>query len=214
MRVSSRTLFVLALALVLSGCGSNWFKRKEPLPCPAGSIVKDASRKVAYRDGPGRDITDVLFEASLPRVLLSCSYDDRGVEVTTVLTIVAARGPANTTRRADVTYFAAIIDPDGKIVAKSEFQSVLQFPVNIDRGSTSEELVQRIPLRKDVPADDYTIALGFQLNREELEANRRPNPVSLISPAGVKPTIPAPAPSAPAGPGQDFPKSREQERKF
>lgn len=192
----SRILLVGALALAVSGC-ANPFKKKEPLPCPSALIVKDASRKVVYREGPGRDLTDVLFEASLPRIVVSCSYDDRGVEMTTALTIIAARGPANTTRRAGIRYFAAVIDPKNNIVAKREFESELEFPINIDRGSAVEELVERIPVGKGVAADDYTIAVGFQLTREELEANRRAGPTSLISPAGVRPSIPAPAPSSP-----------------
>lgn len=200
----SRILLVALLALAVSGC-ANPFKKKEPLPCPSALIVKDASRKIVYRDGPGRDITDVLFEASLPRIVVSCSYDDRGVEMTTALTIIAARGPADTTRRASIRYFAAVIDPKDQIIAKREFESDLQFPVNIDRGSTVEELVQRIPVAKGVPADNYTIAVGFQLTREELEANRRAGSSSLIAPAGVRPNIPAPASPDQAFPGQSSP---------
>lgn len=192
MRAFSRIFVVAALAVAVSGC-ANPFKKKDPLPCPSAAIVKDASRMVVFRPGPGRDVTDIVVEARLPRILVSCEYNDRGVEVTTVVNIVAARGPADTTRRASIRYFVAVINPQTQIIGKREFESELQFPINIDRGFTSEELVQMIPVGKDVAADGYAIAVGFQLTREELEANRRGTGASLISPAGVQPSLPAPA---------------------
>jgi hypothetical protein len=199
----SRFFIVAALALAVSGC-ANPFKKKDPLPCPSAAIVKDASRKVVFRPGPGRDVTDIVVEARLPRILVSCEYNDRGVEVTTVVNIIAARGPADTTRRANIRYFVAVINPQTQIIGKREFESELRFPINIDRGFTSEELVQMIPVGKGVAADGYAIAVGFQLTREELEANRRGNSASLISPAGVQPSLPAP--SAPAE--EAFPQPR------
>ncbi len=200
-----RLFAVVVLALAVAAC-ANPFKKKTPPPCPSGIIVKDASRKVVYREGPGRDVTDILFEASLPRVLLSCRYDDTGVEVTTLLTIVAARGPADTARSATVRYFAAVIAPAGDIIGKREFETDLTFPINIDRGATTDELVQRIPVGKDISAEEFTIAIGFQLTREELEANRKAGPTSLIAPAGVRPSIPSTGPS----PKDDFPQARPE----
>lgn len=200
MRGFSRALLVLALGLPLAACGntSNWFKRTLPPPCPSGAIVKEAATKVVYRPGPGRDITDVLYEASLPHVSLRCKYDDTGVEVETAVTIVAARGPADSDRLADLTYFVAVLDPDRKVIGKREFRSRLQFPVNVDRGATVEELVQRIPVGKNISAEEFSVVFGFQLTREELEANRRGRGASLIAPAGVAPSLPSPAAPADA----------------
>lgn len=198
MPVFKQALALSAAAILLSACGVNWFNRKPPPPCPAAAIVKDAARKIVYRDGAGRDITDVMFEASLPRVVVDCKYDDRGVEVTTAVTIVAARGPADHDRRASVRYFAAVLDPKNTVIGKREFESRLEFPINIDRGATTEELVQRIPVGKGVSAEDYTVVFGFQLSREELEANRTNRGPSLIAPPGAAPSIPRPGP-APEG---------------
>lgn len=185
----SRLVLAFALIVPLAGC-SSWFSRKEPPPCPEGAILKDAARKIVYRPGPGRDITDVVFEATLPRINIACRYDDTGVAVDTAVTIVGARGPADTTRRAEVRYFVAVLDPDNAILGKREFQTTLQFPINVDRGATTEELVQRIPVGKNVSAGNFTIIVGFQLTREELEANRKARGGSLVAPAGVTPTAP------------------------
>jgi hypothetical protein len=185
----TRAILALALIAPLAGC-SSWFTRKEPPPCPTGAIVKDAARKVVYRPGPGRDITDVVFEATLARISIGCKYDDTGVAVDTAVTIIGARGPADTTRRAEVRYFAAVLDPGNAILGKREFQTTLQFPLNVDRGATTEELVQRIPVGKNVSAGNFTIVVGFQLTREELEANRQARGGSLVAPSGVRPAAP------------------------
>ena len=185
----SRLVLAFALVVPLAGCGS-WFSRKPPPPCPAGAVLKDAERKIVYRPGPGRDITDVVFEATLPRINIACKYDDTGVSVDTAVTIIGARGPADTTRRAEVRYFVAVLDPGNQILAKREFQTTLQFPVNVDRGATTEELVQRIPVGKNVSAANFSIIVGFQLTREELEATRKARGGSLVAPAGVTPTAP------------------------
>lgn len=181
---------VLALGLVLGGCASvsNLVGQKEKRPCPGATVVKDTSRLVMFRDGGGRDITDIAFEARLPRITVACDYKDNMVAVTTEVAIVAARGPANADRRAPIRYFVAVLDARDRVIAKREFETTLQFPVNIDRGATSEELVQRIPLAKGEPGTNYVIAVGFQLSREQLAFNRANQSLTLL---GGRPPRPA-----------------------
>lgn len=182
-----RGLALLVLAVGLSGCdtvskATKVFAKKDPVPCPGATIVKETSRMVAFRPGPGRDITDILFEARLPRILVGCSYAKDMVKVTTTVAIVAARGPADRARRAPIRYFVAVLDPKGEVIAKREFETVLEFPLNVDRGGTSEELVQRIPLGPGASGPEYAIAVGFQLTREELAYNRANPRLTLLSP--------------------------------
>lgn len=176
-----RGLAILSLAVGLGGCDtvSKALAKKSPVPCPDATIMKEASRIVAFRPGAGRDITDIRFEARLPRILVSCVYEKDMVEVSTTVALVAARGPADKTRRAPIRYFVAVLDVKDRVVAKREFETVLEFPVNIDRGGTSEDLVQRIPLAPGVRGGDYMIAVGFQLTRDELAYNRA-NPELIL----------------------------------
>jgi len=199
-----RGLALLVLAAGLGGCDtvssvssnvsskvSRVLSQKEPVPCPGATIVKETSRMVAFRPGPGRDITDILFEARLPRILVGCSYAKGMVEVTTTVAIVAARGPADRTRRAPIRYFVAVLDGKDQVIAKREFETVLEFPLNVDRGGTSEDLVQRIPLAPGAKGTDYIIAVGFQLTREELAYNRANPRLTLLGPR--PPSVPTPS---------------------
>jgi hypothetical protein len=192
----SRFVVLAALAMLVAGCSDAYrsvtgvFKKKQEFVCPRGAIVKDASRLTTFRPGPGRDITDIKFEARLPRLLIGCKYDDKGVEVQTSVTIIGARGPADTTHRAQVRYFVAVLNPRNQVIGKKEFSTQLEFPINIDRGAVSEELVERIPVGRDVSASGYTVVVGFQLTRAELQYNRTKNVTALLGPPGVRPRLP------------------------
>jgi hypothetical protein len=176
----SRALLLVALA-VPAGCSSlNPFGNSTPqFPCPEAGIVPEAGRLVVFRPGEGRDVTDVDFEARLPQIAVGCSYDSSGVEVETEVTIFGQRGPANTTRKAQVRYFVAILDPGKAIIAKETFATELEFPPNLNRGQTREELIQRIPLPRGVSGAPYTVVVGFQLTREQLDYNRRQQDTGL-----------------------------------
>jgi hypothetical protein len=178
-----RGLAIVVLAVGLGGCDTvnKALAKKSKLPCPGATILKEASRIVAFRPGAGRDITDIRYEARLPRILVGCAYEKDMVEVTTTVSIVAARGPAADTRRAPIRYFVAILDAKDRVIAKREFETALEFPVNIDRGATSEDLVQRIPLAPGAKGTDYIIAVGFQLSRAELAYNRANPTLTLLS---------------------------------
>lgn len=164
------------LALLVAGCGSldavNPFKKKTAQACPRAIIVHEASRLVAFRPGAGRDMTDVLFEARLPRISVACDRDDNVVTVDSRVAMIAERGPANTNRKARIRYFVAVVDSAQRILNKGEFETELEFPTNVNRGQTSEELTQRIPIASGAQARDYTIMVGFQLTPEQLAYNR------------------------------------------
>lgn len=180
MRPSRIAVAVVVLATAVSGC-STLTGKKAP-PCPGAMIARSLSHVTVFRPGKGHDITDINYEARLPHISAACTYDDKGAVVQTGLTIVAARGPANTTRRAKVSYFIAVLDPKNKILAKKVFTSNLRFPPNQDRGATTDELVQRIPVGKGKSAAGYTVVAGFQLTAAQLAYNRRNPGTSLLGP--------------------------------
>ncbi len=173
----------LLLTLPLAACGlGDIVKREPPPPCPGGVIVRDLSRVTVFQPGPGRDITDVMYEARLPRIAITCGYSGGVAEVETSVVVTAARGPANRERRADVRYFVAVLDGDNRILAKAEFENNLQFPPNLDRGGITDQIVQRIPLPEGGNAADHVIIVGFQLDAEQLAFNRANGPTGLLGP--------------------------------
>lgn len=168
-----RAAVAALLLLGLAGCSARPGDSAIPA-CPRIGILADASRIVVFRDGPGRDLSDVVYEAELAGVTGECVYDRRRTNVTVDmrLRIDGLRGPADRTRAADLTYFVAVLDKQSAVLARQEFRSRLEFPLNIARIATVEELEQKMVLAKDQPGSDFEILVGFKLSPDQLERNR------------------------------------------
>lgn len=168
---------VVAVMAVLAGCSSaerlNPFAAGKPLPpCPRLVLLDDLDRMTVFRDGPGRDLTDVEFEARIVRVGGQCSYSENAIEMETDVFFAARRGPADQSRTAEFSYFAAILDDERKVLQKSIFGVGVNFPPNLDEGSLVDSLRQRIPREAGQTGDDFTVVFGLQLTAEQLEYNR------------------------------------------
>ena len=161
-----------ALALALSGCGL-FAADAPPQACPDAVILADAKRVILYRDGPGRDLTDVEFEGEIARIAGTCQYGKRELTVTVVADLVATRGPAAPAAEANLPFFVAITDEARNIVAKKVFDSAIPVPRGQRRAGVREEIEQVIPLPEGEPIPYYEIVVGFQLTPEQLERNRR-----------------------------------------
>ena len=145
--------------------------------CPHIIIVKDTAELTAFQPGPGRDLTDVVLDARVSGFGGSCETDlerDQSGEVTVDLQLAfeAVRGPANRTREGKFSYFIAIGDRGGAILAKEVFETEFEFEGNRTRVGALEELSQAIPLRPGQLGDDFDIFVGFQLSPEQLDYNR------------------------------------------
>lgn len=159
--------FVVLGAVVLSACS-----RTEPLPCPRVSVLDGAATVTKFREGSGRDLTDVDARGEIVDVATSCSYDGNVVTLDMQVAIAATRGPADEDRAAQFDYFVAVIDPDRNVLAKEIFDIRFAFPDTRTRVGRIEEIEPRIPLPDVKRAPAYGIIVGFQLTPEELQWNR------------------------------------------
>ncbi len=82
----------LLLALLVAGCGI-CAKKADLRPCPRVSILNDASLITIYRDGGGRDLTDIAFEARITRITSNCGYRGERLRSEAKIEIIATRGP-------------------------------------------------------------------------------------------------------------------------
>jgi hypothetical protein len=153
------------LGLALAGCAGE----TPPAPCPVVAKLQDADRLTRF-EGPGRDLTDVQFEARIGKVASTCEYDEDGYDVIAQVQFLANRGPAAVSERGDFYYFVAIVDATSAVLARQEFDSNFEFAANKTRAGVVEELEQRIPPTSGTPP--YSIYVGFKLSPEELAFNR------------------------------------------
>jgi hypothetical protein len=173
---------LLAAMLALSACGL--FNKKRQPPCPRVSVLNDAKRLVTFAPGGGADLSAMVSEVRLVGVSAKCSYRKDEVEVHMALTIAARRGPADRSRKAPAKYFVAIMAPSRNIVAKRVFDVTLSFPVNVDAGGLTDNLVQKIPLGVGERGTGYRIIAGLQLTPGQLKFNR--DRAKIKSPGDLK----------------------------
>lgn len=162
-----------ALSVALGGLAScGMFNTATQFPCPAVGMPRETASLTRFREGPGRDLTDVIYEAGIADVKMACTYTSKGVDIDLGVVLAAERGPANTSRTATVPYYIAIVDPQRNILAKEVFTTTLTFQANVSRASGIDETQETIPLPKGKSAERYGVVLGMQLTPEEVEYNR------------------------------------------
>lgn len=182
----TRLTLVLVLAVALSGCTgtkrffSGMFGKNAPLlPCPRTFVHGDGEKLTKFRPGPGRDLTDVMFEGEINDFRLVCEHeiddDTRAGTLSLELTVVMVmeRGPAVEKREAVYEYFVTLTDTKDEVLQKQLFGASARFEGNVTRFVfTDEPIVLKIPLKAGQSGKDFNIVIGFQLTREELEFNR------------------------------------------
>ena len=161
----------LALAVVLASGACGFRDSGAPSPCPDVSVLADGERLVLFRPGPGRDASDIAVKADISSLRATCDYDDGSVEVETSFEIVSTRGSGADIDAATVEFFAAVVDPDGRVVAKETFGSRAEFPAESRRVEVEEVVTQRIPVSGPDVGRRYQVLVGFQLTPEQLEYN-------------------------------------------
>lgn len=167
----ARNLFaVSALGLLATAC--SWFEKDIVYKCPSVFILDDAKDLTKFKPGPGRDITDILFEAQIVNFVGDCDYDEGEAEIELSVQISVERGPANKGRQVAFDYFAAIPKFSGQAQGKSIFRVTGEFEGNRTRMLYQDDLTMTIPVKAPTDGAALEIVLGFQLTPEELKFNR------------------------------------------
>jgi len=171
MRKPARFVAAALLPLVLASCSV--LQKQEVPPCPPVYILADAGKLTKFRPGPGRDLTDVEYEAEIQGYTGGCKYDEKGAIVDLQVSFALKRGPADTDRKAEFSYFTAIPHFYPAPEAKAVFPVTIDFPEGVNYVRfTDEEVVMRVPVKDKDVINKYEIYLGFQETAEELDRNR------------------------------------------
>lgn len=160
------------IALIAAGCGL-FGKTVTQQPCPRAGVIPEAATLTKFRPGPGRDLTDILFEVRFTNIQTTCKYDSKGVKVDLRLALVVERGPADRSRKAEFEYVVGIPRFQPLPEWKEAFAMKAEFPGGQRRVGLSDEVELRIPLPAGRSAADDEIVVGFQLTKDEIEFNRR-----------------------------------------
>lgn len=175
---SIRNILLLGGLALLAACsGSGLGRTQVEVVCPSVRVIKDTDFLTRFKDGPGRDITDIELQANLVRAAGVCELDDDNVRVFLNINIEALQGTANQASTQMVELIIGIVGADGKLIAPApmghrKLPIDLTFPPNQSQIRYSEIIRVDIPLEPDQSAGDFIIYTSFGLTKEEYKFNQ------------------------------------------
>lgn len=219
----SSALLVATSVLALSGCTAEtnpfkdmkmpeWMQANKAAParnnlvsanpdCPRVSALPELARVTQFADETNPTPSTILSETTLMKLDSSCITTETTINLDIVLNFTSHLGTAGLAQAAPQAsyshaYFVAVVKPDGTILAKDVFALSPVFTSGQKEVYSSERLQQSIPLSSTIPASQYQVMVGFQLNENELNYNRSLAPIQTQTVAPVA----APVPAATAAP--------------
>jgi hypothetical protein len=170
MRGIAFSLIFLA-GLVLGSC-------TKPPPevevCPVVSFVDGLDKVTVFGDQGGAELANVRYSAEVTRLGAVCVFKRKGAEVSADFLLIADRGLGDRDRVARPSYFVAIADPAGNVIAKEVFEAEIPFNDNRRRVGRKEEIQPFLPYgAKKRDFTGYRVLIGFQLTPEQVEFNRK-----------------------------------------
>jgi hypothetical protein len=167
------SLAPVLLALALAGCGSSARTQMAAAYCPSPLTVQDAQRLTRFKEGPGRDPRDIVYEATLVGAATACKVSRGQMDVDLVMRVAVNAGPSVGTGVASVPYFVRLIDASGAVKEGRDFNADFRLSAANPRGQSQEELTLTLPYSQASDLGGYRVAVGLKPTPEELEYNRR-----------------------------------------
>lgn len=147
--------------------------------CPQVTIMP-AARSITYFENELS--ARMIARAVINEIRGGCEIVNGGLEIDLDILMhgkISDKGrfEGNVDQEAFMTfpYFVAVTTPQGLPVDKKIMATAMRFKPIINDLSHAEKITQFIPMPNTAEAANYTITVGFQLNRKQLEYNRATN---------------------------------------
>lgn len=164
-----RGILLGPLAAILAACGLFADDPEVPTSCPRAEIPGGADVTASYRTGATRNPSALRYAAALSRLQSSCRDGAGNLEVDLAFDVIAERGPELGGAPVDVTYFVAVVGPDGRIQSKQLFNTQIDVEAGRATGGIREDLTLRLPGVTPAEARPLRIYIGFQRPRPDDE---------------------------------------------
>jgi len=152
--------------------------------CPQVSIVGEAADSYRY-DGRSLDVGSLVSHASMTGLTGNCvGAEKHAIRTRVSVSMNVTRGAAARSSDIDLPYFIAVVH-NGTIIDKKIFTATAQFDANVSTTTLQTPVASiDVPGGRDNDGQSYTLEVGFQLDRAQLDYNH-----THLTPAGFH-TIP------------------------
>ena len=157
-----------AAALLLAACET---QKPTTVACPRVLVDEDVGNLTRFRDGPGRDITDIVVRSEISRIAGACEVTDEFVNVEFGIELAAERGAAGS-GRVNLPLFVAVVDEGGTVIDRQSFSETADFSGNRSQTVLRDVFTIAIPRKQGAATDSHRIYAGFELTRDEVSYNR------------------------------------------
>lgn len=179
MRFCSRMALSAILLLGLGACSTldsvNPFSSSEPSKtvaattgCPQVAIIRDLS---VYQNPPAADDLNLVISARMGKVRGGCTIDAKGSAIEGGFDVVAVKGSNTAGRRAAIPFFISVLDANEQVVRKETYEIPIFFEGTSTQQSMNVPVNPTIAIPDGADASTYRVFIGFQLSREQVEAN-------------------------------------------
>lgn len=173
-----RRLSAMVAAVLLSltvACA----EKTPPPACPGGGKLRDASTITVFRDGPGRDITDIEYRAAIFDVRGGCEYflEENRMTMSFQAVFDIEPGPTAEAAQIRIPYFVAIVKKGNVLIEKPGFKGVFEAVATLPERRTDfryqdAAIEIELPIGEEINPREIEILFGFQLTEEQLNYNR------------------------------------------
>lgn len=172
------TLRVACLALVLTACESNDYRRAQrqanPAPCPNVFVLEEASRFIDFGDGP-QELSSVKYSGEIDDVATQCRYfSDTPIFAEATVAFSIGRADASEAETLEVPYFVAVTRTNRDVIAKETFQTSVKFKPG-QRVASFTHVIDEVTIdrrREGTSGVNFEIAVGFALTTDQYRFNR------------------------------------------
>ncbi len=152
-------------------------KQEQVGACPKIEIVEDLRETHNFMDPSGPTPDKRVSSAEFAAVSVDCRVNNDSAQLDMTLLIKSNLGPRAREElgpKPGIThpYFLAVTTGDGDILSKEIFAASATYGPNQTDLILDERLRQTIPLQNSGEAGEYTIMIGFQLEKDQLAYNR------------------------------------------
>lgn len=165
--------FIVAAAA--SGCASSEGKAKRaknPAPCPAVVVLKDAARLVEFAGD--QTLENVAWSGEFVKAQIDCRYySDKPIEATLRVKMAFGKGPRADADRHAFGYWVAVTRRDSEVIEKVQYQLPVEFggeDMKIIDDEIDEIVIPRA--NKDISGTNFEIVVGFALTPQQALFNR------------------------------------------